>query len=479
MPVKSTLVAFLAFVPAACSLIVDSNLKVLAADASDGTGEDSLPWDADADGEGPAPVCGDGVLDLVRDEQCDDGNTADGDGCSAACLLEPVGRSCGNSTRDAGEKCEDGNSINGDGCNPTCNLTTDVTTLATGVQGDALALDDTYLWIGACYPSSSPTLCEIQRIDIDACLRLGQCAASTVAGGACGRPFDGRGSGAVLSCVVSLATDGNTVWFGNTHTLRAMDTHTFDVVTLAGYPDSCAAIDGTGPSVYFHDIMGLTYYGGYLYFLDSCENVLRRYDPATGEVTTLAGTRVPDSGVTQSPPYTCPSTWNCTGSPIVDGQGLTAVFESPRYMTADYAGLLYIVDTNGEAIRSYDIGTGWVHTLVGGIGYVDGVGPAVRLSRPRGIAFDGTSLYFSEQAPSTVRQLVVGTLETSTLAGVRGCPGSRDGTGGDGTQDWSVPGCATIPPLPAQITTPFGDIVYHFPSGSLFLVEGDRLRRIE
>lgn len=35
-----------------------------------------------------APVCGDGALDAS--EQCDDGNTASGDGCSAACRLEAL-----------------------------------------------------------------------------------------------------------------------------------------------------------------------------------------------------------------------------------------------------------------------------------------------------------------------------------------------------------------------------------------------------
>ncbi|MDY0004019.1 MAG: SUMF1/EgtB/PvdO family nonheme iron enzyme [Polyangia bacterium] len=37
----------------------------------------------------PDPVCGDGVQD--QGEECDDGNGANGDGCSAACLLELAG----------------------------------------------------------------------------------------------------------------------------------------------------------------------------------------------------------------------------------------------------------------------------------------------------------------------------------------------------------------------------------------------------
>lgn len=31
-------------------------------------------------------VCGDGVLDV--DEECDDGNTNDGDGCTSQCVME-------------------------------------------------------------------------------------------------------------------------------------------------------------------------------------------------------------------------------------------------------------------------------------------------------------------------------------------------------------------------------------------------------
>lgn len=40
----------------------------------------------------PTPACGNGVTDAR--EECDDGNRADGDGCSASCLLEPRGDVC-------------------------------------------------------------------------------------------------------------------------------------------------------------------------------------------------------------------------------------------------------------------------------------------------------------------------------------------------------------------------------------------------
>jgi cysteine-rich repeat protein len=64
-----------------------------------------------------APFCGDGILD--SDEECDDGNTTDGDGCSAACTVEPL---CGDGNLDPGEGCDDGNNINGDGCSAECTV---------------------------------------------------------------------------------------------------------------------------------------------------------------------------------------------------------------------------------------------------------------------------------------------------------------------------------------------------------------------
>jgi cysteine-rich repeat protein len=49
-------------------------------------------------------------------EECDDGNTVDGDGCSATCLEEV----CGNDRVDFGEECDDGNTATLDGCDAAC-----------------------------------------------------------------------------------------------------------------------------------------------------------------------------------------------------------------------------------------------------------------------------------------------------------------------------------------------------------------------
>lgn len=67
----------------------------------------------------PVPIaCGNGCQEAG--EECDDGNTVDGDGCSSTCKLEPTG--CGNGQLDPGEECDDGNTNDGDGCSATCKL---------------------------------------------------------------------------------------------------------------------------------------------------------------------------------------------------------------------------------------------------------------------------------------------------------------------------------------------------------------------
>lgn len=76
-------------------------------------------------------VCGDGKRTY---EECDDGNTLDGDGCSSDCTVEPgygcffglpdtcrlLG--CGDGIITGDETCDDGNAMMGDGCSDTCQV---------------------------------------------------------------------------------------------------------------------------------------------------------------------------------------------------------------------------------------------------------------------------------------------------------------------------------------------------------------------
>lgn len=61
--------------------------------------------------------CGNAVVDAG--EQCDDGGTANGDGCSSTCQNESV---CGDGNVDGSEACDDGDIDDGDGCSASCSI---------------------------------------------------------------------------------------------------------------------------------------------------------------------------------------------------------------------------------------------------------------------------------------------------------------------------------------------------------------------
>ncbi|MEO8183142.1 MAG: DUF4215 domain-containing protein [Deltaproteobacteria bacterium] len=77
-------------------------------------------------GQGCAPGCaqparcGDGKIDVVFGEACDDGvNDGSYDGCTSSC--QRAAR-CGDGLRQGAEQCDDGNLLSGDGCTNRCNF---------------------------------------------------------------------------------------------------------------------------------------------------------------------------------------------------------------------------------------------------------------------------------------------------------------------------------------------------------------------
>jgi len=77
-----------------------------------------LPKDASSCTLCEGPICGNKIIE--SGEECDDGNTVSGDGCSADCKKELVFTVCGNGIKESGEECDDGNIDSGDGCSAKC-----------------------------------------------------------------------------------------------------------------------------------------------------------------------------------------------------------------------------------------------------------------------------------------------------------------------------------------------------------------------
>ena len=422
-------------------------------------------------GGGVIGTCGDGVLDPPA-EECDDGGHVAGDGCDANCQFEPVGQTCGD-TLDPGEVCDDGNLLNGDGCNPTCNFLTKVTELAVGVPGSILSSDGTYLYL-----SGANGNCQIHRATIAQCTP-GNCTFTPFVGaGGCGTPSaDGPGATAVLGPGGGgLAFGAGKLFFADGHTVRAVDlaSPSLDVTTVAGDPNRCGQLDGVGSGAVMSDVRGLAYYNGVLYYVDANMATLRAINPLSGQVTTLAG---------QTPNDNAGTNYDCAANLCCGSTAPGAPMNSPRYMASDNSGSLFIIDTNGSAIRRWDIGPASLSTIVAGAGYVDGVGNAVRMDRPRGITSDGTSLYFGEQNENTIRQIVLGTATTSTFVGVRGCAGPANlagMTGGDGSQSWAGNCTAGAVANKPQFAVGPVSLTFDYATSAIYAVAtGNRLLRIE
>lgn len=132
-------------------------------------------------------VCGDGKVAGIADEDCDDGNTAPGDGCSATCTIE-VGYACsgmpsncaagcGNGIIAGPEACDDGDLVSADGCSAACEVETGfkcmgapsicTTTCGDGVIAGAETCDDGNTASGDCCSSTciAGPMCEIEHND--------------------------------------------------------------------------------------------------------------------------------------------------------------------------------------------------------------------------------------------------------------------------------------------------------------------------
>lgn len=434
---------------------------VLAEGCDDANTDDGDGCSAVCAVEAP-PNCGDGSLDPGDGEACDDGNQTPGDGCDAACAFEVLGGAdCGDGSAAGLEVCDDSNLMNGDACNPTCSLgnTTSlfVGTVGMGAPKDGIGMAAQISGVGAMVIVGNTMYLADGTNDSIRSIDLTTRAVVTIAGsaaGAAGYVDNAVGLMARFNDVEAIASDGETLWVGDrvNHRLRAVSLTPPHAVTTVACSGNQGIVDDVGLLADCHDIRGLTYYKGLLYMVDAGGRVLRSFDPQTGMVKTLAG----DSDVKMS----------------VDGVGFKASFAGPRHMTADSSGLLYIADSDGFTLRTYHTVTGYVGTILGVAGmagYVDGDLATARLSRPRGLAVDGTSLYFLEIEQHTLRQLDLATQTVSTNLGQH-CDGMPMCMGG------YTEGTGTA----AQLNGPLA-LVYHYPDKALFVLDSLNkvLRKVE
>jgi hypothetical protein len=132
------------------------------------------------------------------------------------------------------------------------------------------------------------------------------------------------------------------------------------------------------------------------YFCDTWNNVIRRFDPATHEVVTIAGVAVD----------------GLEAGGYADGPGNVAQFSAPGALMLDANGDLVVADDANSAIRRISLHdpAHTVTTIAGGHphvwGYAEGRGSAVVMNAPQGLALgrDG-SIIFADTLNLVIRSI--------------------------------------------------------------------------
>jgi streptogramin lyase len=233
------------------------------------------------------------------------------------------------------------------------------------------------------------------------------------------------------------------------HVIRRVDMRSGIISTAAGTGAPGFGGDG-GPAAHAqlrqpHSVV--VDRDGSLLICDIGNHRIRRLDPATGVITTFAGTGerqpTPDRSRLRGTPLNGPRTLALasdgdlylalregnaiyridrrtgtlhhiagTGEQGYSGDGGPAVrakLGGPKGLTLDRNRLLYVADTENHVIRRIDLRSGTIVTVLGTGERGDGPEPdplRCRLSRPHGVLFANNALYVSDSEAHRVRVLV-------------------------------------------------------------------------
>ncbi len=181
---------------------------------------------------------------------------------------------------------------------------------------------------------------------------------------------------------------------------------------------------------------------GNLYIADTANNVVRRVDALTKNISTVAGT-------------------NISGYSGDGGLPTAAQLNAPTDVAIDPSGNIYIAEAGNHVVREISFQSGLIKTVAGnntlGFGGDGGLAPAASLDAPSGIATDANgNLYIADTQNHRVRVVNAATGIISTFAGT-GAPGYS----GDGES----PTAATLN-LPSGIAVDLAGNVYIADTGN-------------
>ncbi|RMG95410.1 MAG: hypothetical protein D6706_12085, partial [Chloroflexi bacterium] len=175
-----------------------------------------------------------------------------------------------------------------------------------------------------------------------------------------------------------------------------------NVTTLAG-GNGIGLLDGPAATAKFNFPRGIAIdASGNVYIADAGNHAIRKYDPVTKTVSTLAGGN---------------------GCGFRDGQGTAAQFCSPSGIAVDASGKVYVADTNNNAIRIYDpvlhLVTTWAGPTFGTV--------IAQFGHPFGVSIGPDYLYVADTNNHSIRTINYMTNNVFTVAGGNG-PGYLNGS---------------------------------------------------
>ncbi len=240
----------------------------------------------------------------------------------------------------------------------------------------------------------------------------------TVIAGQLGGPgyAEGPGVQARFAAPFALAWSGNHVLVADqdNHCVRRVDPETGASECIAGSRTS-GYVDGNALQARFAKPAGLAVdASGVVYIADQGNHAIRRFDPARGEVSTIAGSRTPGAS-----------------------EGTSNVpLNNPGHL-ALHGHHLFVADTNNYRIRQIDLRNMAVTNLAGNgtSAEVDGPAALASFKRPGGLWCTGDALYVGDY--QTLRRIDLATGHVTTVAGGRKERGdTMDGVGTDAYFDF-------------------------------------------
>ncbi len=219
-----------------------------------------------------------------------------------------------------------------------------------------------------------------------------------------------------------ITTDGTFLYVADTgnHAIRRVDPNTRIVNTIAGTRGGSGIVDSIDGPPLFNSPEGITYQNGILYISDTGNHIIRKLNLSTMQVSLLAGdvscteeTDIVNDEVIVKKTCEGQNSGLSAYGDSTDGTGKTTSFNSPTGINA-YGSYLYVMDTGSNRIRRVHIDTGETKT------FSFSQHKGVALNSPAGGDLAGNILYFADRGNQVIRKLDITGIDRAPLILIAG-----------------------------------------------------------